>query len=183
MSTLLSVKNLRPWQTSHQIKVVNFLTVTYIHYSIKINLKYDPEGRRYRILADILNLFFMKFFPWAFEGNLLLFVNDGLSCSQGKRQDNRSVSAVSANFHCFIFPFKRISFFPAQSLASLSPSSTENTLLIFYWMLQIINKEGQISVNVWTLNIEMGIQSLHFTVSHLCTFIRIEFCLWNKVYK
>ena len=90
MSTLLGVKNLvlASSQTSVQIKVVNFLSVTYFHYSIKINLKYEPEGRRYNIciLADILRTtqsvyLFMKSSP-GFEENPLLFVNDGLSCSQ-----------------------------------------------------------------------------------------------------
>ena len=129
VSTLLGVKNLvlPSSQTSVQIKVVNFLTVTYFHYSIKINLKYEPEGRRYNTLADILrtqSAFFMKSSP-GFEENLLLFVNDGLSCSQLQAGlGHRTIEASAMCRLIFIvlfFPFKRISFFLLQSLASLFP--------------------------------------------------------------
>ena len=129
VSTLLGVKNLvlASSQTSVQIKVVNFLPVTYFHYSIKINLKYEPEGKRYNIYLPIFLeqhkvYLFIKSSP-GFEENPLLFVNDGLSCSRleaGLGHRTIEASAMCRLIFIVLFSHSKESHFFSFSLWPLS---------------------------------------------------------------
>ena len=107
---------------------------------------------------------------------ILLFVNDGLSWAalgsgqrQGSRKEYKRSVSSSLIFIVLFLHSKRVSVlveYPSWSVPVSRVLLTPATR-IFYWMPHLINKEGQISVNVWTENTEGNLVNIGAAVRYL----------------